>query len=342
MPENRKKKKKKQFYIIPLFTAMLFPSPASGQGSWVSNDNAVHNTVWETRLYNDIDFLSGELCEGRSTGSRGGTEAAFWLCRKFKKAGLIPFGSAYARHIYAGRGLVGHNIMGMIPGSLKKHCDSYVIIGAHYDHIGKLDGRIYPGADRNASGTVALTTLADMFSSMKILGRTYDCNIIFVAFDGNECNLAGSESLWKSISEGSLTDPVSGKAVTKEKIRLMVNIDQLGTTMSPLSSGREDFLIMLGNESLKEDEQGILSMCNRFYDTDLELSYTYYGSRNFTDIFYRLSDQKYFVENHIPAVLFTSGITMNNNKTYDTADTLDYEVMRRRIILIFHWIEKML
>ncbi len=59
-------------------------------------------------------------------------------------------------------------------------------------------------------------------------------------------------------------------------------------------------------------------------------------------IFYTLSDQRVFIENGVPAVLFTSGITMNNNKTYDSADTLDYNVLRKRIILIFHWIEKML
>ena len=49
-----------------------------------------------------------------------------------------------------------------------------------------------------------------------------------------------------------------------------------------------------------------------------------------------------FIDNKIPAVLFTSGITMNTNRTRDTAETLDYEVFKKRIYLIFDWLEKML
>ena len=44
----------------------------------------------------------------------------------------------------------------------------------------------------------------------------------------------------------------------------------------------------------------------------------------------------------IPAVLFTSGITLNTFKTYDTVETLDLDILRKRIILIFHWAEKLL
>lgn len=77
-----------------------------------------------------------------------------------------------------------------------------------------------------------MTSLAEMFSSMKTIGKVYGKSIIFAAFDGNEMNLAGSSALWRSISEGDLTDPFSGKAITKEKISLMVNIDQIGSSLS--------------------------------------------------------------------------------------------------------------
>ena len=68
--------------------------------------------------------------------------------------------------------------------------------------------------------------------------------------------------------------------------------------------------------------------------------YQWFGKQ--TDIFYRLSDQKVFVDNRIPAVLFTSGITMNNNKTWDRTENLNLEVFRKRVLLMYHWIEKML
>lgn len=336
-------KKKIIISATVLVSFFLFGEAAAvGQNPWISNDTTAHNLVWNEKLCTQIGFLSDSLCAGRATGTAGGNEAAFWIIRNFRESGLMDFGGSYAKHIYAGGGLIGHNIIGMIPGSKKDPCDSYIIVGAHYDHLGILDGKLYPGADSNASGTVAVVTLAEMFSVMKTLGKTYAGNIIFAAFDGQGMNLSGSYSLWNMIRNGELADPVSGKAITPDKISLMVNIDQIGCSLSTLSSGRKDYMIMLGNGSLKKENQNKITHCNLFYGTDLEISHTYYGSDDFTRVFYSLSDQRVFIENKVPAVLFTSGITLNNNKTYDTADTVDYDVLRKRIILIFHWLEKML
>ena len=315
---------------------------ASGQGFYGFSSSAARNLIWETKLYKQIEFLSDTLCQGRATGTRGAIEAAFWIEREFRDAGLMNFDSTYTKRIYAGKGLLGRNVIGFIPGSLKYPKDRYVIVGAHFDHIGQLNGTSYPGADSNASGTVALVNLAEMFSMMKTFGKSYNSNIIFVAFDAREMNLAGSNTLWRMIENGELTDPVSGKIITPEKIALMVNMDQLGCSLSPLSSGREDYLIMLGKHSLKPAERELLSYCNRSTGLHMDIDYTYYGSKNFTDIFYRLSDQRIFVDNKIPTVLFTSGITMNTNRTWDTAETLNYSVFKKRIYLIFEWLEKML
>ena len=230
----------------------------------------------------------------------------------------------------------------MIPGALSMPRDKYVIIGAHFDHLGELNGTVYPGADANASGTVALTSLADIFSSMKEMGKVYDCNLLFVAFDAKEMDMAGSEALWKLIDYGILKDPLTGKSISKEKIALMVNIDQIGSTLSPINKERKDYLIMLGTNSLPKSKQMNLEVCNGLHGINLDLCLSYYGSPTFTKVFYRLSDQRVFVDNRIPAVLFTSGITMNTNKTRDTAASLDMEVLKRRITLIYHWIESML
>ena len=315
---------------------------ATAQGSSGLGSSAARNIVWENKLYGQIEFLSDTLCQGRATGTRGSIEAAFWIEREFRNAGLMRFGETFTKRIYAGQGLLGRNVIGFIPGSSKNPRDRYVIVGAHFDHIGQLNRITYPGADANASGTVALTNLAEMFSMMRTLGRSYDSNIIFVAFDAKEMSMAGSQAFWKMIEDGELTDPVSGKAVTPGKIKLMVNIDQIGSSLSPLTKGRNDYMIMLGNHSLNPVDRGMLDFCNRSSGLHMDLDYTYYGSRNFTDIFYRLSDQRVFIDNHVPAVLFTSGITMNTNRTRDTAETLDYEVFKKRIYLIFEWLEKIL
>ena len=261
---------------------------------------------------------------------------------KFENAGLKCIGGSYGSHFTTKTGAVAHNVIGMLPGALSMPRDRYIIVGAHFDHLGELDGKLYPGADANASGTVALTSLADIFGAMKEMGKVYDSNIVFVAFDAKEMDMAGSGALWKLIDYGMLKDPISGLTISKDKISLMVNLDQLGSSLAPITRGRGDYLLMLGNESLPKDKRFNLEACNMMHDIGLDLCFSYYGSKAFTEVFYRLSDQRVFIDNGVPSVFFTSGITLNTNKTRDTAANLNIGVMRKRIHLIYHWIESML
>lgn len=339
----RTKRLKKNIKML-IFSASVFLCHinAAAQNVWIKEHEPARERITAERLEREIGFLTDTLCQGRATGTRGSTEAAFWIHRQFRNAGMLSFGDSYAKRVYIGKGLIGHNIMGMIPGSSKRHKDSYIIIGAHYDHLGILDGKMYPGADANASGIVALTSLADMFGTMKKDGRSYESNMIFVAFDAKEHSLAGSEALWKMLENGMLKDPVSGKVIRKEDIEFMVNIDQIGTSLVPVRETRKDYIIMLGNETLKPIKQDMINITNRFYGLNMDISLDYYGSDNFTKVFYRLSDQRVFVDNKVPAVFFTSGITMNTNKTYDTLSSIDIPILKKRIYLIYHWIDRMI
>lgn len=321
---------------------MLAHVNSSAQNVWVKEHEPARKHITDEKLISEIGFLTDSLCQGRASGTRGGSEAAFWIRNRFKNAGLLKFGDSYGHRVYISKDITGHNIMGMIPGPRKLHCDRYIIIGAHFDHLGVLDGKMYPGADSNASGVVALTSIAEMISIMKNDGRTYDCNMIFVAFDGKEHSHAGSTALWKLLESGSLKDPVSGRSIRPENIEFMVNIDQIGTTLSPIRENRKDFIIMLGNESLKPIKQEMVNITNRFYGLNMDIGLSYYGSDNFTKVFYRLSDQRVFVDNKIPAVFFTSGITMNTNKTYDSLSSLNIPILKKRIYLIYHWIDRMI
>ena len=328
--------------ITILFALLLSCTAASGKGTWRHETDKALSRITEEVLMREISFLSDTLCKGRATGTRGNTDAAFWINRKFEQAGLKCIGSSYGSHFITPTGAHAHNVIGMIPGALSMPRDRYVIVGAHFDHLGELNGVVYPGADANASGTVAMTSLADIFGAMKQMGKVYDSNILFVAFDAKEMDMAGSEALWKLIDYGMLKDPLTGESISKDKISLMVNIDQIGSSLSPVRSDRKDYLIMLGNDSLPKDKRMNLEACNGMYNINLDLCLSYYGSETFTRVFYRLSDQRVFVDNRIPAVFFTSGITMNTNKTRDTAASLDMEVLKKRITLIYHWIESML
>ena len=337
--------KKSTIYTLSLVAAALMvlsAAEASAQNLTAREHQPARRLVTRSTLEDRISFMCDSLCEGRGSGERGGGIAAIWLQREFKRIGLMELGEGYGHAVPLREAKYGRNIIGMLPGSKATSRDRYVIVGAHYDHLGTLDGKIYPGADANASGTAALLSLAEMLSIYKDSGKTHDSNVIFVAFDAKEHDMAGSKAMWHMIENGMLEDPQSGEPITKDKISLMVNIDQIGCTISPLSSGRKDYIIMLGTESLKPSKRDMLSLCNRMFAIDMEIDLTYYGSRNFTRMFYRLSDQRIFIDNGIPAVLFTSGITMNTNKTRDNAQTIDSEILRKRIFLMYHWQEKML
>ena len=315
---------------------------AHASDSWTKEREKAKSLITHEKLAREVSFLTDSICQGRASGTRGSMEAAMWIRRKFEEAGLVGMTESWAQGFSIGNGMRGRNVIGMLPGSRSIPCDRYVIIGAHYDHLGMLEGKMYPGADSNASGVTAMTSLAEMFGAMRKMGRIYGSNIIFVAFDANEYDLKGSGALWDMMEHGRLRNPLTGETVTKDKISLMVNIDQIGSSLAPVSKDRKDYIIMLGTSSLKKDRRDLLHRCNLEEGIGMDIALDYYGSENFTKIFYTLSDQKVFVENRLPAVLFTSGITMNNNKTWDRTENLDIDIYLRRIRLMYHWIEKML
>lgn len=327
--------------IMTVVTLIISVSSAA-RGTWSVEVEKALGLISPEKLQHEVSFLSDTLCKGRATGTRGNIEVAFWINRKFEKAGLECLNGSYGNRFTTPTGAIAHNVLGMLPGAYSMPRERYIIVGAHFDHLGTLNGQTYPGADANASGTVALTSLSEIFCAMREMGKVYDSNIVFVAFDAKEMDMSGSQALWKLIEYGMLKDPLTGASITSDKISLMVNIDQVGSTLSPIRSSRKDYLIMLGNDSLPKDKRDNLEFLNEWHKTGLDLCLSYYGSKAFTDVFYRLSDQRVFVDNKIPAVMFTSGITMNTNKTRDNAASLDYTILQKRITLIYHWIESML
>mgnify|MGYP002860355911 CR=1 FL=1 len=187
----------------------------------------------------------------------------------------------------------------------------------------------------------ALLELAAMVRHMNDCRKTYSSGLIVVALDGKEKDLAGSAALWRQIDGKRLKDPLTGAAIGPGQISLVVNLDQLGASLAPLTKGNPDYLMMLSEES--SGRRSVLESVNRNEHIGLELGYDYYGSKDFTTLFYRrISDQRVFLENGIPAVMFTSGITFNNNKPQDDAASLDYPVLRKRIQLIFYYLDKVL
>lgn len=330
------------FIVVALTLTPMLCTNVHAQDCWQKEREMAKALADTDTLRSGIAFLTDTRCEGRATGSYGAQEAAEWISREFEKAGLMKFGSSWIKSFHINHNLKGQNVIGFLAGSKSIPCDRYIIVGAHYDHIGIINDKFYPGADANASGTVAMTSLARMYGLMRKMGKILQSNIIFVGFDAREHDFKGSQSLWNMIDFETLTDPVTKQKITKDKVTLMVNIDQIGSTLAPVRPEMPGYLLMLGTPSLNKSKRDYLKRTNLETGICLDICLDYYGSANFTKVFYRLSDQRVFVENNIPAVMFTSGITMNNNKTWDNVDSLDLNILQKRIWLIFHWLEKMM
>ena len=181
--------------------------------------------VYQAKQERLMTWLAHDMNHGRATGTRDAARVARYIETHFRQYGLEPFceGSFYQPLLAdSASGTVGRNVIGFVPSAVPS--DEYVLITAHYDHLGVLDGNIYNGADDNASGVTVLLNLADMFGTMKKTRTGPDKNIIFAALDAKELNMAGSKALVGRLQEREMTD----------SIICAINIDQIGTVLEPV------------------------------------------------------------------------------------------------------------
>ena len=295
------------FLLIFFLPAALLVRPAALRAQQFAFSEADRTA----ELRAEVEFLCDSLCAGRGFGTAGAQGATLYLLRQLRNAGLRTTVQSFA----AG-GRVGHNVVAVTPGWFRR----YIVVGAYFDGLGTLDGRLYPGADANASGVAALLALARELPAVcrGLVG------VVFVAFDGHAADLAGAQAFLAQYR--SVYPPV-----------LMVNLDLLGSSLAPVSPSRPDYLIALGGGPYR------WALESAARGPRIDLSYDYYGSETFTEIFYRrVSDQRCFLEAGIPAVMFTSGITEHTNQVTDTPATLDYDLLSRRIDLIATWLRAQL
>jgi hypothetical protein len=165
-------------------TAPLKGRPADNQATTINRD----------RLLADLKTLSADDMEGRLVGTPGGAKARAFVVERFKAVGLKPFGASFESPFtfMGGRGAAaterqGVNVIGYVTGT--KEPNRYIVVSAHYDHIGVRNGVTYNGADDNASGAAALFSVAEYF-----VKNPPAHSLIFVAFDAEESGLRGARA----------------------------------------------------------------------------------------------------------------------------------------------------
>ena len=278
-----------------------------------------------------VTALASKEAAGRATGTDGIAYARNYIIDSYLQAGIKPWNNndkswdgAYAHGFYfytkGGMKLLGANVIGYIPS--RSGSKEWIVIGAHYDHLGTIGEKIYYGADDNASGVAVLLELANAFGSAYKRNMLPEKNILFIAFDGKEFNRAGSLEF------------IRNGGIHPSDISLMINLDQIGSTLAPPGKSK-DYMLILGREKVDATIVRKINYLNKAYGLNMDLDYTFYGSKSFYKIFSGLSDQRSFTDYHAPALLFTSGITENTYKTTDTEDTITYSALIARTRLIY-------
>lgn len=186
--------------------------------SMISNASAQRASSYEQLIYQEkqekiLTYLADDMNEGRASGTNGNENAERLIVEKFKEYGLQPYHWNYTQSFMYEDSIAVRNVTGIIYASTPS--DEYIIVSAHYDHIGKLHGTIYNGADDNASGVTALLNIAEMYGAMKRDGVGPHKNIIFVAFDGKELSMAGSKYFVKEMLSGGSTTRSVDKSTTR-------------------------------------------------------------------------------------------------------------------------------
>lgn len=280
-------------------------------GAAATGTPLIHPEITGPRETAALGECVAALCDptfaGRAAGTGSALAAAQEIARRFTDAGIAPFGGSYLSPFeWKGKSL--NNVVGCIPGTSGK----WVVVGAYYDGLGTLDGRIFAGADANASGVAALLALAA--GAHRFCPDPAD-GIIFAAFDGHNCDYAGARNLLKKLGA--------------RNIRMMISLDTIGSSLAPVQKRKPNYLIALGAEKYRDK----LTRCAK--GTGLNIYYDYYRSEDFTNLFYRkIGDQRVFLEAGVPSIVFTSGITMNTQKDTDTPSALDYAALKARIDVI--------
>ncbi|HYG25575.1 MAG TPA: M28 family peptidase [Caulobacteraceae bacterium] len=189
--------------LLALGACSTAPAPASAEAEQVAFDG--------DPLIDDVRILADDTMKGRAPGTPGSRMARSYIEFRFEEIGVEPIGDSYEQRFVftaGGEGRQGVNIIGRIDGTSRSR--KVMVITAHYDHLGVVNGEIYNGADDNASGVAGLLAIAQAF-----VDEPPRHDIILAAVDAEESGLRGARVL--------LSDP----PVPLSQVALNVNLDML-------------------------------------------------------------------------------------------------------------------
>jgi hypothetical protein len=182
---------RRPFFLTAAFI-VLAPGILALGANLDPEQQSVADRISAASLRGHLSFLSSDLLEGRATPSRGLDVAAEYIAAQFRRAGLEPVGGDDYFQAAQVRGGGAKNVAGLLRGSDPALKDTYILVSAHYDHLGMRssgEDRIYNGANDDGSGTVSVIELASALAALPVHPKR---SILFIAFFGEELGLLGS------------------------------------------------------------------------------------------------------------------------------------------------------
>lgn len=214
------------------------------------------------------------------------------------------------------------NVVAYLPGTDLK--DEYVVISAHYDHVGIVNGKLHPGADDDGSGTVGVLEIAEAFAKAKKDGKGPRRSIVFLANSGEEKGLLGSEYY----SDHPL--------FPLDKTSVDLNIDMIGRSDPDRAKGDStNYVYVVGDDKVSSELKPISEGQNKKY-LNMELDYKYNDPNDKERIYYR-SDHYNFAKNGVPIIFYYDGMLRPDyHKPTDTPDKINYDLLKKRAQLVFY------
>lgn len=201
------------------------------------------------------------------------------------------------------------NVVGLIEGSDSKLKHEYIVLSAHYDHLGIVNGQIYNGADDNATGTAALISISKAIKALKANGYPLKRSILFLFVTGEESGLLGSRYF------------VDNPLVPLKNIKTDINIDMIGRR-DTIHAERENYVYVIGSDKINPLLDNILNECND-KTVRYRLDYTYNDVDHPLRLYYR-SDHYNFAQTGIPSVFLFGGFHKDYHQPTDDTLLIDF------------------
>lgn len=259
-------------------------------------------------LFADLEALADPALQGRQTGSAGGVAARQHIAKAFQAIGLRPAGTTgylqpFSFTLRRFGAILGPgpfrrtyhdaaNVVGRLEGT--DPTKRPIVVSAHYDHLGVVDGVVYPGADDNASGVAALLAVARAMTS-----RSHRHPLVFVAFDAEELNLRGAKAFVRGESN--------------QRFALNVNLDMI-------SRNSADEIYVAGTSHSPALRPPIASLQSK---TPVTIRFGHDTPDLGTDDWTMLSDHGAFHQAGVPFVYFGVEDHEDYHRPTDTIDRVD-------------------